>query len=266
MRILKIGGNELSDPGFVSTLAKNIARMQNVGAGLKPAPTNTAESLIIVHGGGRAIAGMQAQLGLKAIKVDGLRVTDLESLSVAQMVLSGHSNKIVVKALLEAGLDALGVSGVDGGILRCRKKQHATADLGYVGEIVQVRADLLQQLAGLGITIVLSPISLGLDGLTYNVNADEAASAVALATGATELDFVSNVPGVLRDGAVIPMLTAAETEQLIIDGIISGGMIPKARAALEAIHQGVVQARIVNLAGLAEAGGTLFSAAIGVQS
>ena len=256
MRILKIGGNELSDPGFVNTLAQNIARMQ----------AETAESLIIVHGGGRAIAGMQAQLGLKAVKVDGLRVTNLESLSVAQMVLSGHSNKIVVKAFLEAGLDALGVSGVDGGILRCRKKQHATADLGYVGEIVQVRAVLLQQLAGLGITTVLSPISLGLDGLTYNVNADEAASAVALATGATELDFVSNVPGVLRNGAVIPMLTAAETEQLIVDGIISGGMIPKARAALEAIHQGVVRARIVNLAGLAEAGGTLFSAATGVQN
>jgi len=256
MRILKIGGNELSDPGFVHTLAHNIARMQ----------AETAESLIIVHGGGRAIAGMQALLGLKAVKVDGLRVTDLESLSIAQMVLSGHSNKIVVKALLEAGLDALGVSGVDGGILRCRKKQHATSDLGYVGEIVQVRTDLLQQFAGLGITTVLSPISLGLDSLTYNVNADEAASAVALATGASELDFVSSVPGVLRDGAVIPMLNATETEQLIVDGVISGGMIPKVRAALEAIHRGVIQARIVNLAGLAESGGTLFSAAIGVQN
>jgi acetylglutamate kinase len=256
MRIIKIGGNELSDPGFVNTLAQNIVRMQ----------AEAAEPLVIVHGGGRAIAGMQAKLGLKVVKVDGLRVTDIESLSVAQMVLSGHSNKIVVKALLEAGLDALGVSGVDGGILRCRKKQHANADLGFVGEIVQVRADLLQQFAGLGITTVLSPISLGLDGLTYNVNADEAASAVALATGASELDFVSNVPGILRDGTVIPMLTATETEQLIVDGIISGGMIPKARAALEALDQGVVQIRIVDLAGLAEAGGTLFSAASGEQN
>lgn len=255
MRIIKIGGNELSDPGFVNTLAQNIVRMQ----------AEAAEPLVIVHGGGRAIAGMQAKLGLKVVKVDGLRVTDIESLSVAQMVLSGHSNKIVVKALLEAGLDALGVSGVDGGILRCRKKQYANVDLGFVGEIVQVRADLLQQFADLGITTVLSPISLGLDGLIYNVNADEAASAVALATGASELDFVSNVPGILRDGTVIPMLTATETEQLIVDGIISGGMIPKARAALEALDQGVVQIRIVNLAGLAAAGGTLFSAASGGQ-
>ncbi len=256
MRIIKIGGNELSDPGFVNTLAQNIARMQ----------VEAAEPLVIVHGGGRAIAEMQAKLGLKVVKVDGLRVTDLESLSIAQMVLSGHSNKIVVKALLEAGLDALGVSGVDGGILRCRKKQYANVDLGFVGEIVQVRADLLQQFADLGITTVLSPISLGLDGLIYNVNADEAASAVALATGASELDFVSNVPGILRDGTVIPMLTATETEQLIVDGIISGGMIPKARAALEALDQGVVQIRIVNLAGLAAAGGTLFSAASGGQN
>jgi acetylglutamate kinase len=255
MRIIKIGGNELSDPGFVNTLAQNIARMQ----------VEAAEPLVIVHGGGRAIAEMQAKLGLKVVKVDGLRVTDLESLSIAQMVLSGHSNKIVVKALLEAGLDALGVSGVDGGILRCRKKQYANVDLGFVGEIVQVRADLLQQFADLGITTVLSPISLGLDGLIYNVNADEAASAVALATGASELDFVSNVPGILRDGTVIPMLTATETEQLIVDGIISGGMVPKARAALEALDQGVVQIRIVNLAGLAAAGGTLFSAASGGQ-
>jgi len=249
MRVLKIGGNELDDPGFVDVLAKSVARIQ----------AETAEPIILVHGGGRAIAGLQGQLGLESVMVDGLRVTDVESLSVAQMVLSGHSNKIVVKALLAVGLDALGISGVDGGILRCRKKQHATIDLGYVGEIVQVRARLLQQLAGLGITTVLSPISLGLDGLTYNVNADEAATAVALATGATQLDFVSNVPGVFRDEKVIPKLMAEETKQLIDAGIITGGMIPKVRAALEAIYQGVGQVRIVDLDGLAEAGGTLFT-------
>ena len=250
MRVIKIGGNELSDPGFVTILASTIARMKG----------DTAEPVIIVHGGGRAIAGLQAQLGLEAVKVDGLRVTDLESLSVTQMVLSGHSNKIVVKALLAAGLDALGISGVDGAVLRCHKKQHPTVDLGYVGEIVQVRAELLQQLAAMGITTVLSPISLGLDGLTYNVNADEAATAVALSIGAKQLDFVSNVPGVLRDGSVIPHLSSTETEQLIAAGTISGGMIPKVRAALEAVQLGVAQTRIVDLAGLAAAGGTHFAA------
>lgn len=250
MRVLKIGGNELSDPGFVTVLANTIARMKS----------DTAESVVIVHGGGRAIAGLQAQLGLETVKIDGLRVTDLESLSVAQMVLSGHSNKIVVKALLAAGLDALGISGVDGALLRCQKKKHPTADLGYVGEIVQVRAQLLQQLAALGITTVLSPISLGLDGLTYNVNADEAATAVALSLGAEQLDFVSNVPGVLQEGALIPHLSAMQTEQLIAAGIIGGGMIPKVRAALQAVEMGISQARIVDLAGLADAGGTYFTA------
>ncbi len=124
MRVLKIGGNELSDSDFVNTLAAVIAKLS----------ADTAEPAIIVHGGGRAIADLQAQLGLETRKVDGLRVTDLESLAVAEMVLSGHSNKIIVKALLAAGLDALGISGVDGGVLRCRKKSHPTADLGYVGE------------------------------------------------------------------------------------------------------------------------------------
>jgi acetylglutamate kinase len=147
---------------------------------------------------------------------------------------------------------------VDGGLLRCRKKQHPTADLGYVGEIVDVRADLLRQLAGLGVTAVLSPISLGRDGLTYNVNADEAAAAVATALDASLLDFVSNVPGVFNGRAVLPRLTAQQSEQFIQQGVISGGMIPKVRAALDAVARGVRQARIVDLAGLAGDGGTLF--------
>ena len=250
MHVLKIGGNELSDPGFLGVLATKVAHMQ----------AETAESSIIVHGGGRAIAGMQAKLGLQPKKVDGLRVTDLESLRVAEMVLSGHSNKIIVKALLAEGVDALGLSGVDGGILRCRKKLHPGVDLEYVGEIVSVRADLLQKLAQMGITAVLSPISLGLDGLTYNVNADEAAAAVAQAVQAEELDFVSNVPGVLKDDQVLAQLTPKETEQLIADGVISGGMIPKVGAALDAIARGVRQARIVDLAGLDTGGGTCFQA------
>lgn len=250
MRVLKIGGNELSDAGFVEMLGANVAHLQ----------AETGSPLVIVHGGGRAIAGLQAQLGLETVKVDGLRVTDLESLNVAQMVLSGHSNKIVVKGLLAAGVDALGVSGVDGGLLRCRKKEHATADLGYVGEIVEVRRDLLETLMGIGVTVVLSPISLGLDGLTYNVNADEAAAAAALACEAEELVFISNVPGVLHEGVVIPVLTARQVEAHIEDGTIAGGMIPKVRSALQAVESGVARARIVNLAGLLANGGTIIVA------
>jgi acetylglutamate kinase len=246
MRVLKIGGNELSDPGFTALLGDSVVHLQQ----------ETDSPLVIVHGGGRAIAGLQAQLGLETVKVDGLRVTDLESLNVAQMVLSGQSNKIVVKALLAAGVDALGLSGVDGGLLRCRKKEHPTADLGYVGEIVDVRRQLLERLVNLGVTIALSPISLGMDGLTYNVNADEAASAVALACRAEELIFVSNVPGVLSAGELIPSMTAGEVEMNIDQGIISGGMIPKVRSALQAVQSGVSKVRIVNLSGLLAGGGT----------
>lgn len=252
MRILKIGGNELNEPGFLPMLAGWAAKTT------KPAK-GTGEPLIIVHGGGRDIAMMQSRVGLEPKKVDGLRITDPDSLTVAQMVLSGHTNKQIVAALLAAGVDAVGLSGVDGRLLTARKKSHPTTDLGLVGEIESVRSDLLLHLSGQGITAVISPISLGKDGFIYNVNADEAASAIALALHADLLDFVSNVPGVLNNGHVVPQLTAAQTEALIQQGIINGGMVPKVRGALTAVAQGVPRARIVNLTGLLQSGGTIFS-------
>ncbi len=250
MQIIKVGGNELADPAFLQGLAQSVKTIQE----------NSGEPVIIVHGGGKAIADLQGKLGLETIKVDGLRVTDAASIDVAEMVLSGHSNKLIVKALLAAGVDALGLSGIDGGLLRCQKKEHPTADLGFVGTISEVRAELLQQLTAQGFTAVISPISLGFDGNTYNVNADDAASAVALALNADLLNFVSNVPGVLKDGARIATLTIAETESLIAEGVITDGMIPKVRAACTAVSRGVNQARIVNLAGLGSHEGTIFTA------
>jgi acetylglutamate kinase len=244
MHVLKIGGNELDKPGFLSSLAKEVAQSD--------------EPVVIVHGGGKAIADLQGRLGLETVKVDGLRVTDADSLAAAQMVLSGLVNKQIVAALLASGVDAVGLSGIDGGLLRCRKKGHPSFDLGLVGEIVQVRTEVITRLTEQGITAVLSPISLGLDGKVYNVNADEVAAAVALALGAALLNFISNVPGVLHEDNIIPRLTLAQTEQLIATGVIKDGMVPKVRAALDAITSGVPQARIVNLAGLADSGGTLF--------
>ncbi len=245
MQVYKIGGNELSDPAFLAGLAVVVAAAD--------------EPIAIVHGGGKAIADLQARLGLETVKVDGLRVTDADSLAAAQMVLSGQANKLIVTALLAAGVDAVGLSGVDGGLLRCQKKRHPTADLGFVGEIVQVRAELVEMLMGRGITAVISPISLGLDGQVYNVNADEAASAVALALGADTLHFISNVPGVIYKGDVMVELTPSQTEEFIARGVIRDGMVPKVRAALEAIGQGVPQARIGNLDGLKQGVGTVFT-------
>jgi acetylglutamate kinase len=248
-RVIKIGGNELNKPGFLDELARQIAALK--------AADN--DPLIVVHGGGQDIATLQTRLGIEPVKVDGLRVTDAESLAVAQMVLSGHTNKAIVVALLAAGLDAVGFSGVDGGLLRCRKKEHPTADLGLVGEIVHVRANMLRHFIDHGILPVISPISLGEDGLTYNVNADEAAGAIAGALSAGVLDFVSNVPGVLRDGGIIGRLSPAQAEALIDGGVVTDGMIPKVRTALAAIGYGVPSVRIVDLAGLGCGGGTVFS-------
>jgi acetylglutamate kinase len=247
MQLLKIGGNELSDSTFLKGLAQTVAALD--------------EPVVIVHGGGQAIADMQARLGLPVVKVDGLRVTDAESLAVTQMVLSGQTNKLIVVALLLAGVQSAGISGVDGGLLRCVKKQHPRADLGFVGQIVQVQPQLVKILIAQGIVPVISPISLGLEGQIYNVNADEAAGALATALGARVLNFISNVPGVLdQDNQPIAQLTTAQTEQLIDRGIIRDGMVPKVRAALSVIDQGVPKVRIVNLSGLATGQGTQFFA------
>ncbi len=249
-QVIKVGGNELDDPAFLQGLALAVRQIQ--------------DTAVIVHGGGKAIADLQGRLGLAPQKVDGLRVTDAASLMVAEMVLSGLSNKLIVRALLAAGVTAVGLSGVDGGLLRCRKKQHPTADLGFVGEIVEVNVNLIEQLVGGGFTAVISPISLGTDGRPYNVNADDAAAAIARALGATVLNFVSNVPGVLQDGTILPQLTISRTEELIATGVITDGMIPKVRAACTAVAQGIPQARIVNLDGLLQGGGTVVSERLAV--
>ena len=240
MHMLKIGGNELDDPAFLVAMANVVAAED--------------QAVVIVHGGGKAIASLQARLGLETVEVDGMRITDACSLDVAQMVLSGRANKQIVSALLAAGVDAIGISGVDRGLLRCKKRLHPSADLGYVGEIVRVRTEVITQLIEDGATPVVSPISLGLDGHSYNVNADHAASALARALNAEVLDFVSNVPGVLHQGGVVPLLDVSQTEQLTADGTIRDGMVPKVRAALAAITQGVARARIIDLDGLASLG------------
>ncbi len=245
MRVLKVGGNELADADFLNGLAAVVAALD--------------EQMVIVHGGGRAITDLSTQLGLPVRRVDGLRVTSARSMMVTEMVLSGQSNKIVVRALLTGGVRAVGISGVDGGLLAAEKKIHPVRDLGYVGTVVGVNTTVLQALLTAGLTPVVSPISLGSDGHSYNVNADEAATAIAAALGATQLGFISNVPGVLHDDAVIPTLTQPETERLITDGVISGGMIPKVKSALEAVEKGVARARITNLGGLQTGGGTVFT-------
>ncbi len=208
--------------------------------------------MIVVHGGGRAIDALMAALQIEPQYVDGQRVTDDAALDAAEMVLSASVNKRLVLALLGAGADALGLSGVDRGLIRV---EPWGANMGRVGRIVSVRADVLGGLLAEGVTPVLSPISAGPDG-RYNVNADHAAGAVAAAVGAARAVFVTNVPGVQTNGAAAPRLTRAEVDALIADGTIHGGMIPKVRAALGALDAGVPQAVITDLAGLHAGAGT----------
>jgi acetylglutamate kinase len=215
---------------------------------------------VIVHGGGKEIADLQLKFGLTPRFVEGLRVTDETSLAIAEMVLSGRVNKRIVAALLNAGADAIGLSGVDRGVVRVEKMQHPAGDLGRVGQVVAVRGEVLSDFVARRIVPVVSPISLGPEG-AYNVNADSVACAIASVLNANAVVFVTNVAGVIHDGRVIPSLTANEAEALVKTQVIKGGMIPKVRAALSAIAGGARAARITNLDGLSNGGGTVFSAA-----
>lgn len=240
--VLKIGGNELDDLAFVAELAR-------VVAGLRPQP-------VLVHGGGKEIGVIQKALGGEPRFVAGLRVTDEAALHAAEMVLCGLVSTRLVAALVAAGVNALGISGVNRGLIRVEKAQHPDGDLGRVGRPVAVRAEVLRELLAQGVVPVIAPISLGPEG-AYNVNADEAAGALAGALDDAEVVFVTNVPGVLVGDELAARLSATDIAALIDDGTIYGGMIPKVRAALTALDAGVRAARITNLAGLQAGTGTL---------
>lgn len=242
--VLKVGGNEIDDPAFLTGLAGAIADLRAL---VTP---------VLVHGGGKEIARLQRALGLTPRTVEGLRVTDDATLAVVEMVLSGAVNKRLVALLVARGIPAVGLSGVDGGLLRVVPVKHPAGDLGWVGEVSAVDLTLLQLLLERRMVPVVSPISLGPEGHRYNVNADHAAMALARALGASRLAFVTDVPGVMVGGQVLPRLAAAEARALIDRGIITGGMVPKVRAALDVVAAGVREALIVDLDGLRQEGGT----------
>mgnify|MGYP001216133620 FL=1 len=242
--VVKIGGNEMDRPGFFDELAQAVADVQQ------------RTPCILVHGGGRAINRLQERLGLQATYHAGQRVTDDAALEAAEMVLSGVVNKQVVLALLRAGVDAFGLSGVDRGLLTV---EPWAPELGRVGRIVRVRTAPLFELCAQNVVPVISPISAGPDGM-YNVNADHAAGAIAAALSAAHAAFVTNVPGVRVGNAIAPTLSVAEAQDLIAQGVIQGGMIPKVQAALAAVANGVRQAIITDLPGRAAGTGTVFVA------
>jgi acetylglutamate kinase len=231
--VVKIGGNELDNPQWVTACARGLARIGPV---------------VVVHGGGQAVSAWSRRLGLPVEQRDGLRVTTPEIAQLVEMVLGGPMNRQLVLALREAGLDAIGLSGVDGGLLTAQPLQNGTA-LGDVGEIVNVRASLLQSLLLAGLTPVVAPVAPSLTPPVrpLNVNADPAAAAIAAALNAQQLLFVSDVPGVTVDGVTQPTLAAAEIETMIEGGVAQGGMAAKLRAAAQALRAGVRAVRIGDL-------------------
>lgn len=242
--VLKIGGNQVEDENFLAGLVEAVK-------GLLP-----DHAVVVVHGGGKEIADLHRELGVSFETIEGLRATSEESLRLVEMVLNGVVNTRLVRTLVNGGVDAVGLSGVDLGLVRVTPLSVSGRSLGRVGAVQRVNGEALLQLLDTGITPVISPVSLGEDGLSYNVNADHVAAGVARAVEAVRLVFVSNVPGVQVTGRTMRALTVKQIEGLIADGHITGGMIPKVRSATEAVLSGVYQAVITDLAGLAKDGGT----------
>ena len=238
-RVVKLGGNELDRPAWLAACARALVRLDPV---------------VVVHGGGRAVSALSRRLGLPVEKRDGRRVTSPEVAEVVELVMGGPVNRQVVTALRAAGLDAVGLSGVDGGLLTARP---IPGELGHVGEIAQVRVALLESFLLAGLTPVIAPMApeaSGAEGTPLNVNADDAAAAVAGALRAAELLFVSDVPGVEVDGAIRPALEAGDVETLVELGTATDGMAAKLRAASAALRAGARAVRIGDLHLLDDAG------------
>ncbi|GAB4574506.1 MAG: acetylglutamate kinase [Anaerolineae bacterium] len=244
--VLKIGGNEIDDPAFLARLVAYVSALDR--------------PVVIVHGGGKEIGRLQAAMGIEAQWVDGLRVTDQATLAVVEMVLCGSVNKRLVRALLAGGIDAVGLSGTDRGLIRATRLHHPGGDLGRVGEVTDVRAEVLTALLAQGVTPVVAPLALGDDGEPFNVNADHAAAALAVALNADRIVFLTNVQAVLVQDQPQAALSTHQALALIADGTITGGMIPKVKTALHAVQLGIPQAVITDLTGLQTGGGTMFHA------
>ncbi|MBX3729724.1 MAG: acetylglutamate kinase [Candidatus Sumerlaeia bacterium] len=225
--VIKYGGAAMIDADLKRAVIQDIVLMHQVGI-----------QFVLVHGGGKEITDLLGQLGAKTRFVNGQRVTDSQALDAAEMVLSGRLNGEIVAALNTSGARAVGISGKGGTLLRARPLE-ADEDLGFVGDVERVDPTIVQVLTGNGFIPVVSPLGLGADGQTYNINADTAALRIAVEVKARKLIFLSDIPGILRDRenpeSVIGTIHREEIEPLIAEGVIQGGMIPKARAAASAL-------------------------------
>ncbi len=236
--VVKYGGSAMSDEELQKNVIKDVTLLKLVG--FKP---------IIVHGGGKAISKWVNKVGKEAEFVNGLRVTDAETMEIAEMVL-GRVNKSLVSMVQELGVKAVGISGKDGGLLKVDKKYSNGQDIGFVGDIKEVDAKILYDLLENDFLPIVAPIGMDDNFDTFNINADDAACAIAKAVGADKLVFLTDVEGLYRDfndkSTFISRLTATEADNLINSGIIGGGMLPKLNNCTSAIKNGVSRVHILD--------------------
>ncbi len=234
--VVKYGGNAMLDRDLKSAVMSDIVLMQLVGI-----------NVVLVHGGGPEINSMLEKIGKESHFVNGMRFTDKETMDIVEQVLAGKVNKDLVQLLEDAGGRALGICGLDGSLL---KADMLDENLGYVGEIREVNADILRDAAKNGYIPVVSTIAAGYHGEVFNVNADVAAARIAAEIGAMKLILLTDVRGLLRDktdeNSVIPILRVGDVGRLKREGVITGGMIPKIDCAADAVRRGVGRAHIID--------------------
>lgn len=234
--VVKFGGNAMIDPSLSQTFAEDIVLLRSIG--LKP---------VVVHGGGPQIGELLGRLGKESEFVDGLRVTDAETLDVARMVLVGKVGRDIVGAINVHGAYAVGLSGEDGGLITAAPR---SADLGFVGDIVDVNPGIVHRLLAEEMIPVVSTIGSDADGQAYNINADTVAGALAGALDAEKVIYLSDVPGLLTDvddpSSIVARTTIEQAHAWIADGTISGGMIPKITACIDAVQAGAAGAHMLD--------------------
>jgi len=244
--VIKYGGNAMVDEALKSGFARDVVLMKLVG--INP---------VVVHGGGPQIGKLLEKIGKKSEFVEGMRVTDTETMDVVEMVLGGQVNKEIVSLIARHGGSAVGLTGKDGDLIRARKMKiersspelEATEiiDLGHVGEVESIDASIVDMLVGGDFIPVIAPIGVGADGCSYNINADLVAGRMAEVLEAEKLILLTNTTGLLdSDGQLLTGLNAADVDALTEDGTIHGGMLPKISCALSAVNSGVKAAHIID--------------------
>jgi acetylglutamate kinase len=234
--VIKYGGHAMTEESLRESFSVDVVLLKYIG--LRP---------VVVHGGGPQIGNMLSRVGKESHFVDGLRVTDDETMEIVEMVLGGKVNQDIVSLIQRGGGRALGLTGKDGGMLRVKRKLVNGKDVGRVGQIVGVDPSAIASATDAGFIPVVAPLGVDDNGLTYNVNADDAAGAIAGALNAEKLMMLTDVTGVLdAKGELIPKLTPDEARAGIEEGVIKGGMIPKVECCLEALNHGVERTHIVD--------------------